>query len=362
MTVIFRTDASLKIGTGHIMRCLTLAKMLKTKGVESKFISRPHDGSNLEHFEEYGFEVLKLPKLKNYTNDEDSDKELSHSTWLGTDWKTDADDTIKSIGNLFPDLLIVDHYAIDERWETKLKSYCNKLMVIDDLANRKHNCDLLLDQTPGRSVDSYNKLLNDSAKTIIGPKYIMLRPEFSRLRFKKDDEDSTFKIFIAIGSIDTDNIINHILKVIEKMSFDSNVIVYVTLSKYAPHLKFLKNIAIDMRIKVIFLIDEPNIAEYMAESDMAISAGGLMSYELVCLGIPSIIIPLSNIQLRVANQLATIADLRVLNSLPDNPSKILTKEISSFVRNIKSTQFNINKQNEIDGLGTKRVVDAIMNI
>jgi len=137
--IAFRVDASLKIGTGHVMRCLTLAEALRDRGCESTFICREHPGNLIDLISERGFTALGLPAVDVA---QDLGLELNlppHAAWLGADWRTDATQTRKAIGDVTADWLVIDHYAIDERWERKLRPACRRLMVIDDLADRNHD-------------------------------------------------------------------------------------------------------------------------------------------------------------------------------------------------------------------------------
>jgi len=134
MKVVFRVDSSLKMGTGHVMRCLTLAKILKESGVNVEFICRQHEGSLVKKIRSNGFNVYELGLLEGV----EFDSKLSHTHWLGATQQQDADDCIEILKSAKTNWLIVDHYALDEDWQRKLKPYYDKLMVIDDLADRKH--------------------------------------------------------------------------------------------------------------------------------------------------------------------------------------------------------------------------------
>ncbi len=109
-------------------------------------------------------------------------QEPVHAKWLGCDWQMDAQQTSAELASWQPDWLVMDHYALDQRWEVALKPCYQKLMVIDDLADRTHSCDLLLDQNLGRLPEDYAGLLPPNCQLLIGPQYALLRPEFVRLR------------------------------------------------------------------------------------------------------------------------------------------------------------------------------------
>ena len=159
MLVIFRTDASLQIGTGHVMRCLTLADELVKKGANCRFICREHEGHLLAMIQERGYTATALPSDSGMMKSGSEAGTPLYQSWLGADWLTDLEQTKNAIGSKTIDWLIVDHYSLDARWEGAMRSACVSLMVIDDLADRKHDCDLLLDQNFGRIPADYEHLV-----------------------------------------------------------------------------------------------------------------------------------------------------------------------------------------------------------
>jgi len=162
LKVVFRVDASLQMGTGHVMRCLTLAHVLKENSANIEFICRKHEGSLIDKIRSSGFVVHELGMPEEIK----VDTRLVHSHWLGATQQQDTDDCIDIVKSVKTDWLIVDHYALDELWQKRLKPYCEKLMVIDDLADRKHQCDILLDQTFGRQQEDYLTLTHEYCKLL----------------------------------------------------------------------------------------------------------------------------------------------------------------------------------------------------
>lgn len=179
-TVVFRVDASSLIGTGHVMRCLTLADELTHRGVRSVFLCRPHEGDLRTEVTQRGHGLVSLPSIRrSVVGKGDS----VHEDWLGVDWRDDATDTLHALSALgaTPDWLVVDHYAIDSRWERRLKPFVGRTMVIDDLADREHVCDLLLDQNLCLRMDiRYDDLIPSTTKRLLGPRYALVRDDFAR--------------------------------------------------------------------------------------------------------------------------------------------------------------------------------------
>ena len=182
LKAVIRVDAATMIGTGHLMRCLSMASRLRTYiGADVTFVSRDLPGNLFPLIRERGFRLLELPRAK-------EDPSLSgYLKWLTVTEECDAEETIAALskaagGDTLADLLIVDSYAIDEAWERRLRPYVSRILAVDDLANRKHDADVLLDQNiildHGEKAAKYRTLLSASAELVIGPEHALLRDEF----------------------------------------------------------------------------------------------------------------------------------------------------------------------------------------
>src|SRR6266404_1124497 len=173
--VAIRTDASLGIGTDHVMRCLTLANAMAGRGAAVTFICGIGTGHLCDLIEEAGFAVGRLP----------SDE--SHRTR----WQQDAEESLNVLRHLAfdPDLLVVDQYRLDAKWERTLRSRAGRILVIDDLANRTHDCDILLDPNLHDSPKNrYMGLVGAETRIFVGPQYALLRPEFERVAPRTRDQ------------------------------------------------------------------------------------------------------------------------------------------------------------------------------
>jgi len=301
--VIFRTDASVEIGTGHVMRCLTLADALKASGVECIFICREYKGNLIEQIRQRGYLVRGLSAdISKITFSDKSD----YSTMLGADWSVDAVQTKLEIGESIVEWLIVDHYAIDVRWERALHSICRKLMVIDDLADRQHDCDLLLDQNLGRFISDYSSLVPGHCNVLVGPRYALLRPEFAEFREYSLSRRTTSKIenlLITMGGVDQSDATGEILEALRGCSLPEDCEITVIMGQEAPWLNRIKLLSTQMSWPTKVKVNVQNMAELMASSDLAIGAAGSTSWERCCLGLPSLIVVLAENQVKVADAL-----------------------------------------------------------
>ena len=304
MNALFRVDASLEMGTGHVMRCLTLAKTLRHNGVEVEFISREHQGNEIKKIEDSGFKVYKLERRKIKSDDK---AKLQHSHWLGVTQIQDAFDCIDLIKGKFFDWLIVDHYALDEEWQNNLRTFYGKLLIIDDLNDRKHNCDVLLDQTYNKSKSSYKKLVPTRCKLLIGSKYALLRSEFTELRSKSlrsRIKPKLKNLLINMGGIDKSNHTSSVLTHLSESELSSGLNISVVMGSNSPFLDEVKSLADKLPMNIQILENVKKMAELMVSSDIAIGASGTTTWERCCMGLPTIQIVTASNQKSLADNLA----------------------------------------------------------
>ena len=347
MKVAFRVDASLNMGTGHVMRCLTLAQVLKENGANVEFICRKHEGNLIVKIRSSGFVVHELKVFE----ETEVDTKLAHSHWLGATQQQDADDCIEILKAEKSDWLIVDHYALDEEWQKKLKPYYEKLMVIDDLADRKHQCDILLDQNFGRSSKDYEILTLKSTKLLMGPKYALLRPEFEKLRQYSLDrrKKANFKsLLINMGGTDPDNITEKVIEKLQAANLPKNVIITIVMGKTAPHLQSVKRCASELPYYSEVKVDIDNMAEIMANADIAIGASGSTTWERCCLGVPTLQLIAAYNQEFIAQKLDKINAIKLVNI------DELVKNLENFQYWMQSTGENASKVT--NGSGIKRIL------
>lgn len=310
MKVVFRVDASIEMGTGHVMRCLTLADALTQAGAECHFICREHPGHLNALITERGHIVYSLPYIEQHKQRQQSKaEELAHANWLGATQEQDLESCIPILKLLQPDWLIVDHYAINKPWHQELRAYCQKIMVIDDLADRQHDCDLLLDQTFGRSSEDYLPLVPQDCQVLCGAHYALLRPEFAQWRdysLKRRAQGQLEHLLINLGGVDKDNITTEILQALANTALPDNCRITVVMGATAPWVERVQQQAVLMPWPSEVKVGVNNMAELMANSDLAIGAAGATSWERCCLGLPTIMVVLAENQKLIAHGLQTV--------------------------------------------------------
>jgi len=300
MKVVFRVDASNEIGTGHVVRCLTLAEELRSLGSECIFICRNHVGNIIARIEKQNFQFHVLSNLSEFRYESSG---LDHAHWLGCDWEIDVEQTKGCLESMGPDWLIVDHYALDHRWEKSLSVYCQKLLVIDDLADRKHQCDLLLDQNLFEGMQHrYLEKVSDSCIQLLGPQYALLQPRYKDLHSQVIAKELPIKnILVSFGGIDQHDLTGLTMLALETLeySFDN---VDVVLSRQSPNYKHISEM-IDRLPFFTLHSDLPSLAELMMKADLAIGASGSTSWERCCLGLPTLVVTLSDNQRMISKDL-----------------------------------------------------------
>ena len=313
MKVVFRVDASLQIGTGHVMRCLTLADALAARSVECLFICRAHEGNLIDFIRDKGYATHALqvgaaaPKTPSLP---------SHASWLGATQTEDIEACLPILAAQRPDWLIVDHYALDANWEQALQPYYRKLLAIDDLADRPHACDLLLDQTFGRETADYRPLVPSNCRVLCGSQYALLRPEFAAMRpysLQRRAKPTLRELLITMGGVDADNATGQVLDSLRACPLPADIRVTVVMGAMAPWLNEVRKQAQNMPWPTRVLVGVNNMAQLMADSDLAIGAAGATSWERCCLGLPTIMLVLADNQRKVAQSLEQSGGAKLIN-------------------------------------------------
>lgn len=364
MKIVFRVDASIQMGTGHVMRCLTLADALKNQGADCYFICREHPGNLMNLIVQRGHHIDSLPYIENYHPPKQNKKvdDLAHSSWLGVTQKEDAELCVAIVELLQPDWLIVDHYALDIHWEQELRSYCKKLMVIDDLADRHHDCDILIDQNYLPAYEQrYDKLVSQNTKKLLGPSFVLLRNEFRSLRKKTCEPmySTTDQILINFGGIGNYSLLSKVIKAInffQKKSF------YIVTGKLeAEQFLRLKNSIFYSKVEMVETSN--SIAVLMSQSLYAVGACGSTVWERFCLGLNSGLIEMADNQAPLLNYLTEINLIDNLGNL-----RVLTaKDFLEFLQNLdlNNQKYKCRRSeimNLIDGEGAQRVSDIILEV
>ncbi|WP_133511732.1 UDP-2,4-diacetamido-2,4,6-trideoxy-beta-L-altropyranose hydrolase [Candidatus Thiosymbion oneisti] len=371
MRIAFRTDSSLQIGTGHLMRCLTLADGLVRRGHTVLFICRELAGNVNALVCERGHRLALLPAPPASGVVTAQENAPAHAAWLGVSQDTDTEQTVAALDRAGVDKLdwlVVDHYALDTRWEAHLRSRCIRLMVIDDLADRPHDCDLLLDQNLGQMPATYAHRVPASSKVLAGPQYALLRPEFAALRQYSLNRRAIPRLeclLVSMGGVDKDNFTGKVLRALKPGPLPPDCRIKVVIGPHAPALEHVRALASEMPWVTEVLVNVWDIAKLMAESDLAIGAAGSTSWERCCLGIPTILFPVAS------NQISNCAALGKAGAVIALDARVLTgRGQPEWARAIQDAIEKVEPKLHVmsqagaricDGLGTGRLVNELIS-
>ena len=362
--IAFRTDGSLLMGSGHVMRCLTLAEALKAQGAECHFISRAHPGHLLKLIRQRGFAVTALPvELPQPPGDTQAasanPKEPVHASWLGCDWQTDAEQTRAILVRLQPDWLVVDHYALNHRWENVQRLSVGRIMVIDDLADRTHDCDLLLDQNLVAQMHTrYADKVPAACGLLLGPKYALLQPIFAKLHDRMPPrEGNVQRIFIFFGGADRDNLTGRSLSAFLSLNWP-DIEVDIVITDKCPHEAVIRQQAAGYA-NIHLHSGLQTLAPLMAKADLAIGAGGATSWERLCLGLPTLVVILAENQRPIADELGQRGLIRWLGHQDAVDQTTIARALDKLIQKGLDEDWSLRCFATVDGKGVNRVCAAL---
>lgn len=356
MNFFFRCDASISIGSGHVMRCLTLANLLKDRGESCRFLCKNLEGNLIQFIKKSGYDVDVIEPERNFQNNE-----FYHSSWLQSTQEYDAKQCLRVIqeNDRNNNIVIVDHYALSQSWENIIRSVSHKMIAIDDLADRKHHVELLIDSGLSRNHKDYDGLVNETCQLLIGVKFVPLRPEFTyfhKLATKIRNPNDIKKILINLGGVDKDNLTSKILQILENDYNKKDVIFDVILGATSPWIESIQKMTKNMKNKINIHVGVSNIHEFMLNADIAIGAAGSTSWERCCLGLPTVLICIAQNQIQLANDLDQLGVAKMLKS--ENLEEGLILKIQE-LSNMQLLEMSQRCLQLIDGQGASRILSAI---
>lgn len=355
MKVFFRVDSSDHIGSGHLMRCLTLAKELRDQGSDIRFICRELSGNLIGLIQKSGILVSVHSESQELPMGSSSDP-ISH---FRASQERDASQTIALLKSDKPDWLVVDHYGIDGEWEKSLSQYCGRIMAIDDLANRHHYCHILLDQNYSLHNElRYESLVPPFCSLLLGPSYALLQKEFEVLRQQRPAVMGDLKkilVFFTAGEDQGETL--KAMKGIEIFSQNQNVVVDVVVGSANKNKAQIE--AMCAMQKWGFHCQINYMPSLIVSADLVVGAGGSSSWERCALGTPALITILAENQSEIAQELHNVG---AAISLGWN-AELQAEDYARTLRSITSQQLasmSMVAYALVDGGGTRRVVKKLM--
>jgi len=325
-SVVVRVDASSHIGTGHVSRCVTLMKCLKQRDFDITFVCRELPGNMVAEIRKEGFAVCDIEVLEK-------------GNW---DW------------------LVVDHYELDYSFEIIMRSKVKKILVIDDLADRSHDCDLLLDQNLYDGMESrYRGLVPANCQVLTGPRYALLRPEFVEARRHAQRDSELHRILVFFGGSDPTNETEKVLRAISQFN-RTDIFVDILVGLSNPHRDKLQTL-VSALPRMALLEHVKKISKLMLNADLAIGGGGATSWERCCLGLPSIIVAVADNQIAISQTLSDRGYQIYLGESKDVSAGAIAEALNDCTDHFSdAVAMGLNSMELVDGLGTGRVVAAML--
>jgi len=281
---LFLADAGPEVGGGHVMRCLTLARVLVERGAECAFVESRAAAPILRRFGWPGQTLLAM------IGAEDLGGLLSFAAGLADRFR--------------PELIVIDHYGVSAEHETPLRIDGRRLLVIDDLADRRHDCDLLADPGFARRRDAYEPLISARTTTLLGPSYAFVRPEFAAARqralSRRAKHEPVRRALVALGLTDLGGVTQRVVRALAPRLGEARL--DVVIGGEAPSREALARLAHRDR-RIHLHVDTAEMASLMADADIAVGAGGSSVWERATVGLPSLTVVLAENQRAGARQM-----------------------------------------------------------
>jgi len=335
---LFRCDGSTQIGTGHIMRCLSLAEGLKRKHWQCAFVMKDYDARLADKIEEKGFELRLIPKESSLKED------LKLTRKYASQWKVS--------------IILTDSYDLDREYLKTLKEDKFFVLSIDDSTQTHFYSDILLNQNIHATAREYSERIEPYTKLLLGPKYALLREDFVSSRNAERISEKVQKVLVTMGGGDPYNQSLKVLRALENMKEAFSITVLLG-SSFLFH-EEIENFTRRASKKIKIVHNTNQVARLMKESDLAISASGCTVWELCCLGVPTILLILSENQEPIAQSLQKKGIMKNLGWFNQVNEPYIQQEVSKLSADQKLRKEMADKgQLLLDGLGVKRVVKEI---
>ncbi|WP_456324633.1 UDP-2,4-diacetamido-2,4,6-trideoxy-beta-L-altropyranose hydrolase [Desulfonauticus submarinus] len=344
--LVIRADSTPRIGTGHIMRCIALAQAWQDRDGEVNFISHCESKLLRQRIQDEGFNLVSL--------------KVSHPDPSDLEFTLDFLRNLKTSRQEQP-IVVTDGYHFDLAYQKGIKENGFRLMVIDDYNHLPHyHADILLNQNINAPELEYS--CSENTVKLLGCKYVMLRREFLQYReLKREIPDKAHNILVTMGGADPDNVTQKVLKAIYLLN-EPDIEVKVIVGPSNPHLEALKSGIkdFDLPVSIIFSPLPEKMPEFMKWADLTITAGGSTCWELVFMGVPSLIITVAENQEGIGEGLERAGVARNVGWFSKIDVNELKDEISVLICNYKiRKEMSLYGKELIDGRGVARIANII---
>lgn len=357
MNVAFRVDAARHIGTGHVARCLTLAQELRRRGASVSFIVRDHEPGWYRQVDAAGVRVVSLPRPPSNARISLQD----HRTWAGVPEGIDAEQTLNVLRHAPHHLLIVDHYGLGLGWERKVGRSVERMVAIDDLPDRVHDVDILIDQNLTASQRHASEVFaRRGGQALLGPRYALLNPSYLHARELGSNEDRRDqRVLVYFGGSDPAGLTRLTIEVLGEERF-RHLQVDVVLGPATKDAEAIRAMAVvDERLRVHTQL--PSLAGLLMHANVAVGAGGATTWERACLAVPSIVVAVAANQLVNARLLQDAGAARYVGTVDAATRDRVREALISLVANERARRGMAEAAARlVDGWGVWRATEVLL--
>jgi UDP-2,4-diacetamido-2,4,6-trideoxy-beta-L-altropyranose hydrolase len=331
---IFVTAASPETGGGHVLRCMALAEKLATLGCRPVFAVNRTTIDTVHLLRRSPFEIVEV--------------EAGQAHFLAEGHKTD--------------IVVFDGYRLDEKIEHKWREYATVRVAIDDLASRRHETEILLDNSPGRQRADYSGLLPDGCIVLAGTSFALLRPAFARARqraLSRRSASAPKRLLVAMGLTDVGSITRRVVEGV--LMTNLGLSIDVVVGHGAGSLGWLRRVPISQKVTTHVDLDADAMADLMLAADVAIGGGGGTGLERCCLGLPSLSIVLADNQRTAAEVFSRAGAARLIGDLATVTAEQIAASVAQFSSD-GTGRLDCSRAASalVDGKGADRVCRAIL--
>jgi len=349
MRIVIRCDVGQDVGSGHVMRCRVLARELRRCGSQVSFV-----------LGEAASEMVGMvhPEFDCFWEEEKTNSVMEGGLDAQAYEYKDALRTITLLAGRDVDWVIVDNYRIGVTWETLIRNKTMaKVMAIDDLADRSHNCDILLDQNwyGFKSTERYKRLVAPNCNKLIGPCYALIGEDYRNLWESSPVRTSPVKsVIVYFGSVDRLNLTSQICEILTEKEF-SHLKVEVVVGSLLLHERKLRELTQGLE-NVRLMRSVPSLGPFLASADIGIGAGGSTTWERCCVGLPTIVVSTALNQEEICKTLESESSIIYLGKY-EKFKKTKCREAISRLINCPDLLERISERCKqyTDGLGASRV-------
>lgn len=351
MNVLIRVDASMQIGSGHVMRCLSLADELRVRGAQVSFVCSKLPGQLDRQIQSRGYSVHMIGETEELPQD--------HWSWIRMNSERDAQATLQWVKRDMADLVVVDHYALDANWEATIRSSQARIVVIDDLADRSHDCDLLVDQNLYEDpMTRYMGRLSPRCQCLFGPAYALLREEFLKVRLRTHPRNGALKsILVSFGGVDATNETVKVLRGIETLVVERGLVLDVLIGPLCSHSEEIRRVANHLPGARVHE-NAQDVTQFMKNADLAFGAGGTTTWERCCLGVPTLVTLVAENQVLSVKALEREGAVRCLG----RAEELCSRDYYQALKNLRAgelSEMSKKAMQLVDGQGGRRVVEHL---